>query len=40
VRPGIPVFELSAKTGAGLRDFLMFLETCRLERTLTELQRR
>jgi len=40
VRPGIPVFELSAKTGAGLRDFLMFLETCRLERTLTELERR
>ncbi len=40
VRPGIPVFEVSAKTGAGLRDFLMFLETCRLERTLTELERR
>jgi hydrogenase nickel incorporation protein HypB len=40
VSPGIPVFELSAKTGAGLRDFLMFLETCRLERTLTELERR
>ena len=40
VRHGIPVFELSAKTGAGLHDFLMFLETCRLERTLTELERR
>lgn len=40
VRPGIPVFEVSAKTGSGMRDFLMFLETCRLERTLTELERR
>jgi len=40
IRPGIPVFEVSAKTGAGMRDFLMFLETCRLERTLAELERR
>lgn len=40
IRPGIPVFEVSAKTGAGMRDFLVFLETCRLERTLAELERR
>ncbi|HKW02913.1 MAG TPA: hydrogenase nickel incorporation protein HypB [Vicinamibacterales bacterium] len=40
VRPGVPVFEVSARTGVGMRDFLMFLETCRLERTLTELERR
>ena len=38
VRPGIPVFELSAKTGWGMRDYLTFLETCRLERTLEDLQ--
>jgi len=34
VRPGIPVFEVSAKTGWGMRDYLTFLETRRLERTL------
>ncbi len=30
VRPGIQVFEVSAKTGAGLRDWLCFLESRRL----------
>ncbi len=29
VRPGIQVFEVSAKTGAGLRDWLNFLESRR-----------
>jgi len=38
VRPGIPIFEVSAKTGLGMRDYLTFLETRRLERTLDGLR--
>jgi len=34
VRPNVPIFEVSAKTGLGMRDYLTFLETRRLERTL------
>lgn len=34
VHPGVPTFEVSAKTGRGMREYLTFLETCRLECTL------
>jgi len=32
VRPGMPVFEVSAKTGAGMDEWLSFLQTRRTER--------
>lgn len=38
VRPHVPIFEVSAKTGRGMRDYLTFLETRRLERTLDGLR--
>ena len=34
VHPGLPTFEVSAKTGRGMREYLTFLETRKLERTL------
>jgi len=35
VRPGMPVFSLSAKTGEGMAEFLEFLERRRLYRRAT-----
>ncbi len=37
VRPGIPAFEVSAKTGWGIKEYVSFLEMRKLERTLEEL---
>jgi len=32
VRPGMPVLKVSAKTGAGMAEYLQFLEQSRSER--------
>jgi hydrogenase nickel incorporation protein HypB len=37
IHPGLPVFEVSAKTGWGMRDYVTWLETRKLERTLDQL---
>lgn len=36
VRPGIKVFEVSAKSGQGMEDFFSYLATCRADLNATE----
>ena len=36
VRPGIKVFEVSAKSGQGMEDFFSYLAACRAELKATE----
>lgn len=36
VRPGIKVFEVSAKSGQGMKDFFSYLATCRADLKATE----